>query len=108
MAFVKVADVSEVPPGTMKMFVLVEKEILVVNVDGKHYAMANRCTHARGSLSEGKLERTTVTCPKHGSKFDVTSGKSLRGPKIAFLTLKTSDEPVYPVKIEGSSILVDI
>ena len=104
----KVADVSEVPPGTMKMFVVVDKEILFVNVDGKHYAMANRCTHARGSLSEGKLEGTTVTCPKHGSKFDVTTGKSLQGPRIAFLTLRTADEPVYPVKIEGPSIHVDI
>jgi len=108
MAFVKVADVTEVPPGTMKMFVLVDKEVLVVNVDGKHYAMANRCTHARGNLSEGKLEGTTVIYPKHGSKFDVRSGKSLRGPKIAFLTLNTADEQVYPVKIEGSSIHVDI
>lgn len=108
MAFMKVADVSEVPAGTMKMFVLGEKEILVVNVAGKHYAMAGICTHAKGRLSEGKLEGTTVTCPKHGSKFDVTTGKSLQGPKIAFLKLKTADEPVYPVKIEGSSILVDI
>ena len=106
MTFVKVAQVSDVPAGKMKRVIANDKEILIVNVDGKLHAIGNVCTHMKGNLSEGVLEGSIVTCPKHGSKFDVTSGKSVQGPKVAFLKLKGKDEPTYETKIEGTDILV--
>jgi len=54
--FVKVAEKSDIPPGTMKKITLKEKEILLVNVDGTYYAIHNRCTHAGGDLSQGVLD----------------------------------------------------
>jgi 3-phenylpropionate/trans-cinnamate dioxygenase ferredoxin subunit len=108
MAFVKVAETSEIPIGTMKMVKPGETEILIVNVDGTFYAIRNRCTHQGGDLSQGKLEGNVVTCPRHGSRFDVTTGKNLSGPKIGFLRLKTDDEPSYAVKVEENAILVNI
>lgn len=106
MEFVKVASASEVPAGKMKMVKVGETEVLIANVGGKYYAISNRCTHAGGSLSEGSLEGNVVTCPKHGSKFDLTSGKAVQGPKIAFFKLKTKDEQTFEVKADGPDILV--
>jgi 3-phenylpropionate/trans-cinnamate dioxygenase ferredoxin subunit len=106
MEFVKVASTSEVPAGKMKMVNVGDNEMLIVNVGGKYYAIGNRCTHAGGSLSEGSLEGNVVTCPKHGSKFDVTSGRAVQGPKIAFIKLKTKDEQSLEVKVNGPDILV--
>ena len=60
-----------------------------------------------GDLSKGTLEGNTVTCPKHKSKFDVTTGKVISGPKVPLIHPKIKDEPVYSVKVEGKDILVD-
>ncbi len=106
--FVKVAKVEEIPAGNMKGFKVGGKEILVVNYEGKYYAIGQKCTHRGGDLSKGKLEGEIVTCPRHGSKFDVTTGISVAGPKIGFIRGKTGNEPAYEVKVEGNSIKVNV
>jgi 3-phenylpropionate/trans-cinnamate dioxygenase ferredoxin subunit len=106
LGFVKVGETSEIPAGKMKMIKVEDKEFLIANVNGNYYAIANRCTHAGGDLSKGSLEGNIVTCPKHGSKFDVTTGKVVSGPKILFLHPKISDEPSYEVKVEGKEVLL--
>ena len=55
-----------------------------------------------------QLEGKIATCPRHGSKFDISTGKSISGPKIGFLKLKTKKEPSYEIKIEGDKIKVKI
>jgi 3-phenylpropionate/trans-cinnamate dioxygenase ferredoxin subunit len=106
MSFVKVAEKSEVPVGRMKKIELEGKEILIANVGGSYYALGNRCTHMGGDLSMGTLEGSVVTCPRHGSKFDVTTGKAISGPKILFLKLGTKHEPSFEVKVEGEAIFI--
>jgi len=106
--FIEVAKVEEIPVGKMKGVTTGGKEILVVNYEGKYYAIGKICTHAAGDLSKGKLEGKIVTCPKHGSKFDVTTGISVGGPKIGFTRGKTGNEPTYEVKVEGNSIKVSV
>jgi 3-phenylpropionate/trans-cinnamate dioxygenase ferredoxin component len=107
MSFIVVAPEIEVAPGTMKSFVVGNnRTILVVNHEGRFYAMDNKCTHAGGNLSRGKLEGTIVTCPRHGSRFDVTTGACVSGPHIGFLKLRTKDEPSYPVKVEDGIIKI--
>ena len=54
--------------------------VAVANVQGGLYGVDDTCTHEGCSLSDGRLDGTTVTCPCHGSQFDVTSGEVLRGP----------------------------
>jgi 3-phenylpropionate/trans-cinnamate dioxygenase ferredoxin subunit len=108
LRFVRVAETSEIPAGKMKMTKVEEKEILMANVNGNYYAIANRCTHAGGELSKGSLEGSIVTCPKHGAKFDVTTGKVVSGPKILFMHPKINDEPSYEVKVEGKDVLLRI
>ena len=106
--FVEVAQVDEIPVGIMKSFVVEGKQILVINYDGNYYAIGGKCTHMGGDLSKGKLEGKTVTCPKHGSKFDVTTGECVSGPKIAFVRLKTKKETTYALKVEDKSIKVSV
>ena len=72
--FVRVARLSDIPPGSMKGVKARGKEILVANIDGAAYAISDRCTHLRYRLHKGELNGTVVTCPGHGARFDVTDG----------------------------------
>ena len=71
-------QVSAVPPGSA---VLVG-DAAVFNVDGSFCATQARCPHRGGLLNQGKLDGSTVTCPLHGSQFNVCSGEVLRGPAL--------------------------
>jgi len=93
--------IDEIPIGMMKSFTIEDKEVLVVNYSGKFYAISNRCTHVGGDLSKGKLEGNIVTCPRHGSKFDVTTGNRIAGPA-------KQNEPTYQVEVKGSNLKVSI
>jgi nitrite reductase/ring-hydroxylating ferredoxin subunit len=106
LSFVKVAETSEIPAGKMKMVKLEGKEILIANVNGNYYAIANKCTHKNGDLSKGSLDGNIVTCPLHSSRSDVTTGKAISGPKIAFFRAKTNDEPSFEVKVEGNELML--
>lgn len=82
MSFVKIAKVSEVPIGTMKYVEVGGTELCIANVSDKFYVIGDRCGHENASLSRGKLDGTSVTCPMHSSKFDVITGKKLCGPVL--------------------------
>ena len=107
MTFFKVAETSEIPLGQMKSLKIAEEEVLIANVHGVYYAIGNICTHAGGDLSKGTLEGTTVTCPKHKTKFDLTTGKVISGPRLLLIHPKIQDEPYYKVRIEGRDILIE-
>jgi nitrite reductase/ring-hydroxylating ferredoxin subunit len=99
MAEVKVTQVSRVPVGTGAVVDAQGTAIAVFNVGGTFYAIANACTHVGGPLGEGRLEGTTVTCPWHGSQFDVTSGQVLKGPA-------RRPAAAYPVQVRGDDVYV--
>jgi len=108
MSLVDVAAIDDIPAGTIKPFVIEGKEIVVANHNGSYYAIARRCPHLGGDLPKGSLDGTTVTCPRHHSRFDVTSGRCLAGPKIGPLKLSTKDTTAYQVRVEGRRIQVDL
>ena len=98
-AFVKVAEVEELPPGEMKMVEVGENQILLANVAGNIWACDNVCTHAGAPLSEGELDEDQVECPLHGSVFNVVTGEVIGPPAAENLRL-------FQVTIEGPDILV--
>ncbi len=108
MSFVKIAETDMIAPGEKKGFPLNGKTVLLANVDGAFYALNNKCPHMGGSLADGTLEGTTITCPRHGAKYDVRTGKNLGNAKIAFVQMKVGDAEALPVKIEGKDILVEL
>jgi 3-phenylpropionate/trans-cinnamate dioxygenase ferredoxin subunit len=68
-----------------------------------------------GSLSEGKLEKTVVTCPRHHSQFDLVDGHVVRwtdwsGIKLSLAKMVKSPRPVntYRVKVEGGKVMVEV
>ncbi len=97
--FVKVALTSEVPEGKMKTVQMMGHDICLANVAGNYYAIGNVCTHFHEPLAQGTLKDNVVTCPLHGSQFDVRTGEVKRGPARV-------PEPVYEVKLEGSTIML--
>jgi len=92
----------------MKAVKLEDKEILIANVNGNYYAINDRCTHAGGDLSQGVLEGSIVTCPRHHALFDVTTGKVVSHPKVPLFHPKAKDEQTYQVKVENDDIMIKL
>jgi 3-phenylpropionate/trans-cinnamate dioxygenase ferredoxin component len=88
---------SEVPPGS----VLLVGDAAVFSVEGGFCPTQARCTHRQGPLSEGTLDGSTVTCPWHGSQFNVCTGAVVRGP--ANVPLKT-----YTISVDGEVGRIDV
>lgn len=101
MAFVKVATVSELPPGKAKQAKVGNKTLAVFNVDGSFCAIDDTCPHRGASLAEGVLEGHFVTCPWHAAEFDVTNGAHLSPPA-------PSDVACYKVQVIGDEVQVDL
>lgn len=73
--------------------------VAVYQAEGQLHAVADRCPHAGATLSDGEFEGGVVTCPGHGSRFDVRTGERVRGPADAGL-------PVFPLIQEGGQIFL--
>jgi 3-phenylpropionate/trans-cinnamate dioxygenase ferredoxin subunit len=75
-----VAEVYEIPEGTVHAVTFENTPIAIFRVDGQFYAIEDRCTHADVALSDGYVEGHIVYCPLHGANFDVISGQALCPP----------------------------
>ena len=113
--FVEVAKTGDLPEGTMREVTLQGHNILLARVGGKFYAADNVCPHMGAKLSLGKLEGTVVTCPRHGSQFDLSDGHVIRwtnlpGPvsAIARVIKKPQGLKTQQVKVEGDRIQVEV
>ena len=81
-SFVTVASLDDLDAEELAAFEFEEGRIAVAYVGGTFYAFDDACPHRQCSLGDGELHGTVVTCPCHGSQFDVTSGERLRGPAV--------------------------
>ena len=97
--FSKVATVGEVPAGERKLIFLDDGPAVLFNVGGRYYCIADVCTHDDGPLAEGELDGFEIECPRHGALFDIRTGAALTLPA-------TTPTPLYPVRVEGSDILI--
>ncbi len=112
---VELSKADELEDGTMREISADGREILVARVGDNYYAADNRCPHRRGKLSQGKLEGTVVTCPLHGSQFDLTDGRVVRWLKGSGLMSKVDKAlklgkplTVYSARVEQDKILVEV
>jgi len=108
MNYVMVAATGDLKPGEMKKVMVENTPVLLANIDGTYYAMEDTCPHMGGSLSRGKLEGSNISCPKHGSVFNVMTAKAVKNGKIAFITARVHDLKSYKVKIEGPDVFIGI
>jgi nitrite reductase/ring-hydroxylating ferredoxin subunit len=101
MAYIKLTTESELPPaGAVREFPCGDKTICVANVNGTISAMDNVCLHRGGPLGQGIIEGNKVVCPWHGWQWDPKTGQSAQDPNAKLA--------VYPVKIEGGDVMVEI
>jgi 3-phenylpropionate/trans-cinnamate dioxygenase ferredoxin subunit len=98
--FVKVARVEDIAPGEKRIFEVDGTLVVVINHNGKFYAIEDVCTHDGGPLGEGRLEGTQIICPRHGARFDVRTGDALTLPAF-------EPVPTFEVKIEDGDVLVE-
>ncbi len=94
---------EEIPPGEHRLVEWEDLEIGVFNCAGAFFAIEDRCSHDDGELVDGELdeERCTVECPRHGSRFDLRTGKPLTLP--AYVPVDT-----FPVSVEGGVIKLEV
>ena len=128
--FVDIAKVDEIPAGKMKHVEVNGKEIVIANMNGKFCALDNRCAHMNAPLSMGNLTGDVVTCPFHGAKFNVASGKKIAEPVLTpsqemeplpktwqkamehtgqlMSHIKTYNQPTYEIKVGGTIVKAKI
>jgi 3-phenylpropionate/trans-cinnamate dioxygenase ferredoxin subunit len=112
--FIEVSKIEELKSGTMKAVIVEGREILLARVGDNYYATDNRCPHMKGDLSQGKLEGTVVTCPLHGSQFDISNGRVIRWlkgglmSKIGQAFSMSRNLTVYNVRVEDGRVLVEV
>lgn len=97
--WVNVAKASEFPPGTWKTVDVDDVLIAVFNLDGQFYAIEDICTHDGDTLTGGEVEGNQIICPRHGARFDITTGEVLAEPAY-------EDLPTFPVRIEAGMVQV--
>ncbi|MFI5274324.1 MAG: Rieske (2Fe-2S) protein [Ktedonobacterales bacterium] len=97
--FVKVARVEEIPLGGLLRVEVEGALVCLANVAGAIYAVNDECPHIGGALSDGELDGCVLTCPVHLARFDVRTGKVLRGPA-------REDVPAYTIRVEDGEVSV--
>ncbi len=98
---IQVAPIDEISPGESRSVEVGEKLIGVFNVDGRFYAIDGKCTHIGASMVDGWLDGKELTCPFHGARFDVTTGKVLSPPARC-------DVGTYPVHVQDGVVVVEV
>jgi 3-phenylpropionate/trans-cinnamate dioxygenase ferredoxin subunit len=98
-----VCPVAELPPGETRLVEHDGVKIGVFNCEGRLYAIEDRCSHDNGPLAEGDFDPAacTVECPRHGSLFDLGTGRPKTLP--AFMPVQT-----FPIAVEDDTITLEV
>lgn len=99
--YVKIAEIKDALKNQMQVFSVKGQEILLINLEGKFYAVDNRCPHMGYPLYFGRLEGAILRCGFHNAKFDVITGRSLN---------EITDKPlrIFKLKIHDSKMFVEL
>ena len=101
MSFVPAAPLADVPNGGAIAVEVDGVELALVRDGDVVYAVIDECSHAAIPLSEGEVEGNEIECWLHGSRFDLVTGRPTGLPA-------TKPVPVYPVKIDGDDVFIDV
>lgn len=101
ITYYPILGVDELPTGQQMFFSIGDLSIVLFNIAGTYYAIADVCSHDNGPVGEGELNGTEIKCPRHGARFDLTTGKALSMPARV-------DIPAYPVRVKDGQIEVGV
>jgi 3-phenylpropionate/trans-cinnamate dioxygenase ferredoxin component len=99
--FISIASQDELPNGERLFLVIDDVYLVVFNIAGDLYAIADLCSHDDGPLGEGELDGHLVACPRHGARFDVRTGEACTLPAVEAI-------PAYPVRLVDGHIEVGL
>lgn len=99
--YVEIGEESDLPEGERLFVEIDDLKLVIFNIAGQLFAIADVCSHDDGPLGDGEVDGFQVVCPRHGARFDVQTGKALTLP--AFI-----DIPSYPVRRIAGKIEVGI
>ena len=98
-SWVRVAELKDLPDGETLVTYLYGEQVALFNDRGEIFALANRCPHANGPLADGQINGGTISCPWHGSRFDLRGGELRQGPSRRAAAS-------YHVKVEDGHIFI--
>jgi 3-phenylpropionate/trans-cinnamate dioxygenase ferredoxin subunit len=104
MTLVRIGSIDEIPEGEARRYQVDGQEIAVANLgNGEFRALGDVCSHAQAYLHEGEVDvdDRTIECPRHGSVFDLDSGRPVSLPA----TLPVS---AFLIKVDGDEIKVEL
>jgi len=96
--WIRIAAVSDCPPGTGRELVVEDRMVALFNVGGEFHALDGVCPHQGGPLGQGELQGCIITCPWHGWQFDVSSGQHQTSPSLI--------HPRFPVQVTNDEVFV--
>jgi 3-phenylpropionate/trans-cinnamate dioxygenase ferredoxin subunit len=100
-SWIRACALAELAPDTALAVEVDGTDVAVVRSGDDYFAIADQCSHASIPLSEGEVVDGTIECYLHSSLFDLRTGKPLGLPA-------TEPVAVYPVRVEGDDLLVDV
>lgn len=99
--FYPICSVEELPFGERLFIEFEDTPIVIFNIAGDYYAIADVCTHDDGPLGEGEVENHEVVCPRHGARFDVRTGEVRALPAVKGV-------PSFPVRVREGVIEIGV
>lgn len=113
--FIVVGKAAELQDGAMKEVEVEGNKLLLARVGNSYYVAESRCPHLGASLAGGTLQGSVVTCPRHGSQFDLVDGHVVQWTEWSGLISRLnralrSPRPlkVYRTKVEDGKILAEL
>lgn len=97
---IPIAREDAIPPGSRIHVHLEEETVIVLNIGGEYFCIADLCTHDGGPLEDGEIIDCQIECPRHGARFDIRTGRVTRLPA-------SEPIPVYPVTVEDGIIYIE-
>jgi len=101
MTYYPLCALEELPNGERLFIEIGDQPVVVFNIAGDFYAIADVCTHDDGPLGEGEVENHAVICPRHGARFDVRTGEVLTLPAVMGVQ-------AYPVRVADGMIEIGV
>jgi 3-phenylpropionate/trans-cinnamate dioxygenase ferredoxin subunit len=101
LEFVSVAAVEELGEGERLLFDIEGRSVVLFRISDSYFAIDNVCSHDHGPVASGEIDGNEIECPRHGARFDLSSGKALTLPAV-------EDIASYPVRVDEDQILIGL